>query len=174
MQYLITPPFLFYTAAPSFVDDQNRKHVSIRVSEEFQKLKRSNDKNRLLRYIVFKLSDDYSEIQVEHAEADNDWDSFRERLLSATSKSKTGAVGKGPRYAVYDFGFKFDGREINKIILIAWSPDDAGVHPKMIYAASKEALKRSLEGYAYEIQANDSDDLEYASVLNAVLAKVNA
>lgn len=46
--------------------------------------------------------------------------------------------------------------------------------PKMIYAASKEALKRSLEGYAYEIQANDSDDLEYASVLNAVLAKVNA
>ncbi|KAM6477762.1 hypothetical protein HDV62DRAFT_195614 [Trichoderma sp. SZMC 28011] len=151
-----------------------RAKVSAAVSEEFQKLKRSNDKNRLLRYIVFKLSDDYSEIQVEHAEADNDWDSFRERLLSATSKSKTGAVGKGPRYAVYDFGFKFDGREINKIILIAWSPDDAGVHPKMIYAASKEALKRSLEGYAYEIQANDSDDLEYASVLNAVLAKVNA
>ncbi|PNP37885.1 hypothetical protein TGAMA5MH_10226 [Trichoderma gamsii] len=62
----------------------------------------------------------------------------------------------------------------NKIILIAWSPDDAGVHPKMIYAASKEALKRSLEGFAYEIQANDSDDLEHSSILNAVLAKINA
>lgn len=44
----------------------------------------------------------------------------------------------------------------------------------MIYAASKEALKRSLEGYAYEIQANDSDDLEYDSVLQAVRAKMNA
>lgn len=44
----------------------------------------------------------------------------------------------------------------------------------MIYAASKEALKRSLEGFAYEIQANDSDDLEYNSVLAAVLAKINA
>lgn len=46
--------------------------------------------------------------------------------------------------------------------------------PKMIYAASKEALKRSLEGFAYEIQANDSDDLEHSSILNAVLAKINA
>ena len=46
--------------------------------------------------------------------------------------------------------------------------------PKMIYAASKEALKRSLEGFAYEIQANDSDDLEHASILSAVLAKMNA
>lgn len=46
--------------------------------------------------------------------------------------------------------------------------------PKMIYAASKEALKRSLEGFAYEIQANDSDDLEHSSILSAVLAKMNA
>ncbi|KAL7937472.1 actin depolymerizing protein [Trichoderma chlorosporum] len=153
---------------------QSGAKVSPDVSEQFQILKRSNDKNRLLRYVIFKLSDDYSEIVVEHAEPNSDWEDFREKLLNATAKSKTGAVGKGPRYAAYDFGFKFDGRDINKIILIAWSPDDAGVHPKMIYAASKEALKRSLEGYAYEIQANDSDDLEYDSVLKAVLAKVNA
>ncbi|KAL7912778.1 hypothetical protein GGI35DRAFT_262586 [Trichoderma velutinum] len=98
---------------------QSGARVSPQVSEEFQKLKRSNDKNRLLRYVIFKLSDDYSEIQVEHAEATDDWDDFREKLLSATSKNKAGTVGKGPRYAVYDFGFKFDGREINKIILIA-------------------------------------------------------
>lgn len=51
---------------------------------------------------------------------------------------------------------------------------DTNKQPKMIYAASKEALKRSLEGFAYEIQANDSDDLEHSSILNAVLAKINA
>lgn len=44
----------------------------------------------------------------------------------------------------------------------------------MIYAASKELLKRALEGFAYEIQANDSDDLEYASICNALLVKMNA
>lgn len=66
-----------------------RAKVSPQVSEEFQNLKRSNDKNRVLRYIIFKLSDDYSQIEVEHADADSDWENFREKLLNATAKSKT-------------------------------------------------------------------------------------
>ncbi|KAL7922969.1 actin depolymerizing protein [Trichoderma austrokoningii] len=151
---------------------QSGAKISPEVSEQFQVLKRSNDRNRILRYIIFKLSDDYSQIEVEHADPDSDWDNFREKLINATSKNKNGTVGKGPRYAVYDFGFQHDNREINKIILISWSPDDAGIHPKMVYAASKEALKRSLEGFAYEIQANDSDDLELESIRVAVAAKM--
>ena len=42
------------------------------------------------------------------------------------------------------------------------------VQPKMIYASSKEALKRSLTGIATELQANDSDDIEWDSVLKIV------
>ena len=38
----------------------------------------------------------------------------------------------------------------------------------MIYASSKEALKRSLTGLAVELQANDSDDIEHDTVLNKV------
>ena len=56
----------------------------------------------------------------------------------------------------------------NKLTFIAWSPDDAGVQAKMIYASSKEALKRSLTGIAVELQANDADDIEYESVLKTV------
>lgn len=80
----------------------------------------------------------------------------------------------------------------NKITFIAWSPDDAGVmvslhlpascpsHPdactrlppqpqaKMLYASSKEALKRTLTGLATEMQANDSDDIEFDTVLKTV------
>jgi hypothetical protein len=77
----------------------------------------------------------------------------------------------------------------NKITFIAWSPDDAGIQvrgpilfgqlpstkpltprlkPKMIYASSKEALKRSLTGIATELQANDTDDIEYDSILKTV------
>jgi hypothetical protein len=40
--------------------------------------------------------------------------------------------------------------------------------PKMIYASSKDALKRALNGIATEFQANDEDDIEYQSVLNKV------
>lgn len=39
---------------------------------------------------------------------------------------------------------------------------------KMVYASSKEALRRSLTGVAVEIQANDSDDIEYDTVLKTV------
>lgn len=38
----------------------------------------------------------------------------------------------------------------------------------MIYASSKDALKRALNGIAAEFQANDEDDIEYDSVLNKV------
>lgn len=34
----------------------------------------------------------------------------------------------------------------------------------MIYAASKEALKRALNGIAVEVQANDEDEIEYDEV----------
>jgi hypothetical protein len=42
------------------------------------------------------------------------------------------------------------------------------VKPKMIYASSKETLKRALPGIAYELQANESDDLEWNNVLTKV------
>ena len=38
----------------------------------------------------------------------------------------------------------------------------------MIYASSKEALKRSLNGIATELQANDSEDIEHETVLKAI------
>ncbi|KAH7272125.1 hypothetical protein B0J15DRAFT_386666, partial [Fusarium solani] len=114
--------------------------------------------NKKYKYIVYKLSDDYKEIVVEHASEDKDWEELQ------------GAVGKGPRYAVYDFEYSLasgDGIR-NKLAFIAWSPDDAGIQPKMIYASSKEALKRSLTGIAVELQANDTDDIEYDTIIKTV------
>ncbi|RDL33994.1 uncharacterized protein BP5553_08362 [Venustampulla echinocandica] len=126
--------------------------------------------NKKIKFIIFKLTDDYKEIVVEEASENGDWDYFREKLLNAESKSKNGKVGKGPRYAVYDFNYDLASGEgtRSKITFIAWSPDDAGIQPKMVYASSKDALKRSLNGLATEFQANDTDDIEYQSVLAKV------
>ncbi len=41
------------------------------------------------KYIIYKLSDNNKEIMVEEASADKDWDGFREKLINATSKSKS-------------------------------------------------------------------------------------
>jgi len=45
--------------------------------------------NKKLKFIIYKLSDDYKEIVVEEESENGDWDFFREKLLSAESKSKT-------------------------------------------------------------------------------------
>ncbi|KAH7370829.1 cofilin [Rhexocercosporidium sp. MPI-PUGE-AT-0058] len=123
-----------------------------------------------IKFIIYKLSDDYKEIVVEEFSENGDWDVFREKLISAETKNKMGKIGKGPRYAVYDFNYELSSGEgtRSKITFIAWSPDDAGIQPKMIYASSKDALKRALNGIATEFQANDEDDIEYQSVLNKV------
>jgi hypothetical protein len=41
------------------------------------------------KYIIFKLSDDNKQIVVEEASSDKDWENFREKLMSATTKSKS-------------------------------------------------------------------------------------
>jgi len=123
---------------------------------------------KTLKYIIYKLSDDFGTIVVEETGSDKDWDNFREKLVNAKTKTKQGKVGKGPRYAVYDFEYELSSGEgtRNKITFIAWSPDDAAIGPKMTYASSKDALKRSLNGVAAEVQANDEDDIEYTTILS--------
>ncbi|KAL2890216.1 Cofilin [Ceratocystis lukuohia] len=126
--------------------------------------------NKKYKYIIFKLSDDNKQIVVDEASEKDDWETFRNKLMNSTTKSKSGAVGKGPRYAVYDFQYTLASGEgeRNKLAFIAWSPDDAGVMAKMVYASSKEALKRSLNGVAVELQANDSDDIEFGQIIKTV------
>lgn len=52
---------------------------------KFNELKLS----KKIKYILYKLSDDYKEIVVEEVSEDGDWDNFREKLVNAKSKSKT-------------------------------------------------------------------------------------
>ena len=58
-----------------------------------------------IKYIIYKLSDDYKQIVVEEASSDGDWEVFREKLVNAKSKGMGGKEVRGPRYAVYDFNY---------------------------------------------------------------------
>lgn len=139
------------------------------------------------KWIIFKISDDWKEIVVEESSSDPDYSKFREKLLSAKSKNKAGVEGVGGRYAVFDVQYDAPGGEgkRSKITFISWVPDDAPQYvsisdshvphsvltlrqPRMMYSSSKEALKRSLNGLAVDIQANDPDDIEHDSVIQKV------
>ncbi|KAI9725852.1 MAG: cofilin [Chrysothrix sp. TS-e1954] len=143
-----------------------------------------------IKWIIYKISDTWKEIVVEETSTTGDYEAFREKLVNAKSKGKDGKEGKGPRYAVFDLEYDATGGEgkRSKITFIAWSPDDAllmvwvteqstlrlneladkNTQPKMMYSSSKDALKRSLNGLAADVQANDEDDIEYDTVIKKV------
>jgi cofilin len=80
-----------------------------------------------LKWIVFKISDDWKEIVVEEKSTDPSYETFRAKLLGAKSKDKKGVEGIGGRYAVFDVEYDAAGGEgkRSKITFFSWCPDDA-------------------------------------------------
>merc|ERR1740138_1135900 len=69
------------------------------------------------------------------------------------------------RYAVLDVEINTKaGATANKLIFIAWSDDNASIKPKMLYASSKDALKKTLTGINEEYQATDRSDLDLTEI----------
>eukprot|EP00918_Siedleckia_nematoides_P006924 GHVU01015025.1.p3 GENE.GHVU01015025.1~~GHVU01015025.1.p3 ORF type:complete len:126 (+),score=26.98 GHVU01015025.1:162-539(+) len=64
------------------------------------------------------------------------------------------------RYAVCDVPTKSH----SKLCFFLWNPDGANVKSKMIYAASKDAISKKLDGIAKSLQATDDDDLKLDNV----------
>ena len=56
-----------------------------------------------------------------------------------------------------------DARVRRHAIALIRSPDDSKVKQKMLFASSKDALRRSLVGIAAEIQGTDFSEVAYES-----------
>ncbi|PVU96541.1 hypothetical protein BB561_001109 [Smittium simulii] len=111
------------------------------------------------KYIVFKISDDKTQIEVEKTSTSSDYDEFLSNLPSDDC-----------RFAVYDFIFEIpDAGERQKLCFYFWSPDTAKIKPKMLYASSKEAIRKRLDGINTEIQGTDIDEVSYKSVFDKVM-----
>ena len=57
---------------------------------------------------------------------------------------------------------------IIELIAINRSPDTAKIKNKMMYAASKDALRKKLDGVYTEIQCTDLSELSYETVFEKV------
>ena len=94
---------------------------SVSVKEEcvsvFNELKLGKD----VKWIIYKISDDWTEIVVEETSKDADYATFREKLINAKSKDRKGNEGVGGRYAVYDVEYDLESGE-GKRYGLAFSP----------------------------------------------------
>ena len=91
---------------PTDITAHTRVSVSPECVSKFNELKLGKS----VKYIIYKLSDDYKEIVVEDSSSDPDWEAFQSKLMNAKAGHK-GKEGKGPRYAVYDFQYELEGGE---------------------------------------------------------------
>ncbi|KAI6029578.1 hypothetical protein PISMIDRAFT_676621 [Pisolithus microcarpus 441] len=126
----------------------------VSVSSECMEAFRSLKLSRKHKYIIFSLSADLKTIVPVKTSAEQDYDKF---------------VGDLPedecRWAVYDFEFEKDSAKRNKICFISWSPDSAKIKQKMLFASSRDALRRSFDGIAVEIQGTDYSEIAHEAVL---------
>ncbi|RCK65009.1 Cofilin [Candida viswanathii] len=111
------------------------------------------------KFVIFTLNDDKTQIVVDETSTDSDYDAFLEKLPENECK-----------YAVYDFEYEIGGVEgkRSKIVFFTWSPDTAPVRAKMVYASSKDSLRRALNGVAADVQGTDFSEVAYESVLERV------
>jgi len=120
------------------------------VKKEFEALKM----NKVYRYIILGMSTDLKEIIVKGTK---DLSGTYEDLVAELQKARENGEC---RYAIIDMPYSKGGLDKSKIVMFFWSPDDAKMKQKMLYAASKDALVRDLgSGIAQKVQANDDDDL---------------
>eukprot|EP01067_Filipodium_phascolosomae_P003615 Filipodium_phascolosomae@DN264_c0_g1_i1.p1 len=129
--------------------------TGVTVAEECMSTFHQIKMQHALRYVIYKIAEQ-KEIQVD---ACGDKGAGYEDFLEALPSGE-------PRYAVVDFDYETaDGRPQEKLIFVAWSPDDSKVQLKMLYASSKDAIKKRLSGFAKELQATDKGDLNRTDVI---------
>jgi len=117
--------------------------------ESFNEMKLKHNK----RYIIYKIEDEKIVIEFEA-----DGKATYEEFVKMLPKDE-------PRYAAVDFQYSTDdGRPQSKLIFVLWSPDNSHVTKKMVYAASKDNIKRKLVGCTKELQANDASEVDVAEV----------
>uniref|UniRef100_V9L5X9 Cofilin-2-like protein n=2 Tax=Callorhinchus milii TaxID=7868 RepID=V9L5X9_CALMI len=63
------------------------------------------------------------------------------------------------RYALYDAKYETKETKKEELVFVMWAPENAPLKSKMLYASSKDAIKRKLTGIKHEWQLNSLDDI---------------
>uniref|UniRef100_A0A6U2E5J5 ADF-H domain-containing protein n=2 Tax=Hemiselmis andersenii TaxID=464988 RepID=A0A6U2E5J5_HEMAN len=122
----------------------------------FNDLKLKHDR----KYVIYKMNDGMTQIEV-----------FKEGAKDASYEEFCGLLPEDScRYGVFDVEYTDPktGGQRNKIVFFHWAPDSCKVREKMIYASSKDELKKRLVGVATEVQGSDKGDIEMTAVVERV------
>lgn len=131
--------------------------VTDEVVSEFQTIKLG----KKYSYIQMKISDDHKVIEMEKSVETCSYEDFVKQFPA-----------KDCRYAIFDFDYELgESGQRNELVFFVWCPDTAPVKTKMLYAASKDAVKKKLVGINHEIQATELSELNKSEVTDKVKSR---
>ncbi|XP_063059202.1 cofilin-2-like [Engraulis encrasicolus] len=113
------------------------------------------EKRMRKKAVLFCLSDDKKKIVLEEG---------REILQGDEGDPYLKFVKMLPpddcRYALYDATYETKETKKEDLVFIFWAPESAPLKSKMIYASSKDAIKRNFTGIKHEWQVNGLEDIK--------------
>lgn len=116
-----------------------------------------------LKCAIFKLTDDKKKIIVEEGTA---LTAKRGEPSPEHFEQWQGLLPpENCRYSIYNMEISLKGSDDivgrrDKLCFITWAPDNAKIKEKMLTAASKDALKKKLDGIALEFQCSSESDIQ--------------
>jgi len=123
-------------------------------------------------FMILKISDDEKTVEIDEFGM-GEFDKIKIKRkdnpkgqYDGVTKIISDHYGAKCRYIFYKLGKK-DGEitDNHRIVFIAWSSDSAKIKEKMLFASTKDQVKKCLEGLQTEIQAHDMQDLEYKDLV---------
>lgn len=138
--------------------------------EIYNQVKMNLKDKKKLRYAIFKISNNLKEIVADTERMRTAEDMDREEPAHFQELIKSLPQDDG-RYLVYDYPYQGSFGSSSKVILVMWVPSSISIKKKMLYASSKDGLKKCFPDYGGEFQADCADDLSDADI-QAKLRKV--
>mgnify|MGYP000987987029 CR=1 FL=1 len=113
-----------------------------------------------MRWVTFRMSEDWKSVIVDRKAArESTWEEFVKALEDAGDC----------RYGAFSLDFEqSEGQRRNKLVSVLWTPSQATVRSKMLYAATKDSVKRALVGTGLELQAGNASALELGDVFESL------
>lgn len=117
-------------------------------------------------YIVYRMDNKLTEVKVEAVGPSSaSYNDFVEELMKAKTQMEC-------RYGLFmaEYGIG-QGHTTTAVVFFLWCPEEANIRQKMVFASTKGAFKRNMQGLEKEIQASSRMDLAWTNVMNMLLTQ---
>ncbi|KAJ8255053.1 hypothetical protein GJAV_G00200420 [Gymnothorax javanicus] len=134
--------------------------VTIFNDMKVRKAQANNDeKKKRKKAVMFRLSDDEKAIILDEEReilVGDLGDTVDDPYLHFVSLLPP----KDCRYALYDATYETKETRKEDLVFIFWGPEDASLKSKMIYASTKDAIRKKFPGIKHELQVNALEEIK--------------